>query len=244
MDVYLIDYTGKESPDPLYAARLLVFTKKTRLKMDPQGWLNVKHMDDEELEAELLYMANTIQSSWEFGNVTFLIEGISRACAQQVTRTRNASYAMQSQRVTDVSQATVHLPAFSKPEHREIYKASVRNSKAAYQLLVDDGGPLEDARGLLPINTHCNLVAAYNLRSLVHVVKARTSVRTQGEYQELAIRMHQEVLRIWPWSEAFFRSEDEAAISLADDLSKELRREGRAAQAMQAAKVADLLRRK
>ena len=90
--VQLIDFTGRgRSDEEWYAADLLIFTKATRLEMRPElydvihGWSKQRTME------ELEYMAKTIRSSWEFVDLTFLVSGITRACAQQMTRTRTAS---------------------------------------------------------------------------------------------------------------------------------------------------------
>jgi thymidylate synthase ThyX len=106
-EVSIIDYTGKGSRDESWhAARLLAFTKNTRLQMNPDGFKEFEDMPVQSIAEEIAYMATTIPSSWEFVDVTFLMTDLSRATAQQVTRTRTASFAMQSQRVTEMSGVT------------------------------------------------------------------------------------------------------------------------------------------
>src|SRR5699024_1615712 len=109
--VTIVDYTGNGRRDShRHAANLLAYTKSTRLEMTAGLLRSIQDMTDEEIGDELRYMAGTIPSSWEFVNVTFLIRGVTRACAQQITRSRHASYAMQSQRVDSVSGAKVTNP--------------------------------------------------------------------------------------------------------------------------------------
>jgi len=222
--VSLIDYTGAGSPDPLYAARILAFTKNTRLKMSPgglRGFMDSLIMSDADILAEVAYMATTIPSSWEFADVTFLVENVSRATAQQITRTRTASFAMQSQRVTDMSDVTwdrVGRDAFEADRH----DSRMRNAIKRYSEAVEEGMPLEDARDLLPIGVHCNLVNKYNLRGLVELCRARDSLRVQGPFRDVCAQMKGEVLRVWPWAAPFFVPPQAAAIEIIEGVAKEL----------------------
>jgi len=143
------------------AEDLLIFTKNTRLNMNAGLMEEIHNWPEDRKKAELDYMASTIKSSWEFIDVVFLIEGVTRATAQQITRTRTASYAMQSQRVVDASEIPVTNPVSSEPA-KFVYEDAVWAAKAYYKRLVELNIPLEDARGVLPINVQCNLVAKYN----------------------------------------------------------------------------------
>lgn len=215
--VKLLYYTGMESPDPYYAARILAFTKNTRLNMTPAGWEEFLLKPIKWLDQELDYMSKTIRSALEFVDLTFLIQDVSRATAQQITRTRNASYQMQSQRVTDMRSAS-----WDSGPHDNAMQAAL----AGYELLVDGGVSLEDARDVLPIGLHCNLVAKYNLRSAIDVIRARESVRVQGPYRQVAAQMKSEILRVWPWSEPFFRDPQELAIEMLNEVVDELKGKG------------------
>ena len=237
--VSMIWFTGKGNEDEqYYAARLLAYTKNTRLQMTPDGFDRFMNMPKEQLDKELLYMSNTIPSSWEFVDVIFSINNVTRACAQQITRTRTASFAMQSQRVTDMSEVSYHIP--ESVCDKEDYSFRMRSSIENYQEAVAEGETLEDARGLLPINVHCNIIAKYNLRSLVDLLRARDSIRVQGEYQSVARQMRDAVFEVWPWARPFFEPKDKKAIDLIEEVansidSKELK--------MQLAKAADLLKK-
>tara|TARA_R110002126_G_scaffold105052_4_gene239124 strand:- start:234 stop:968 length:735 start_codon:yes stop_codon:yes gene_type:complete len=237
--VSMIWFTGKGNEDEqYYAARLLAYTKNTRLQMTPDGFDRFMNMPKEQLDKELLYMSNTIPSSWEFVDVIFSINNVTRACAQQITRTRTASFAMQSQRVTDMSQVSYHIP--ESVMDKEEYERHLLQSLYGYQDAVKEGESLEDARGLLPMNVHCNIIAKYNLRSLVDLLRARDSMRVQGEYQSVARQMRDAVFEVWPWVRPFFEPKDKKAIDLIEEVansidSKELK--------MQLAKAADLLKK-
>lgn len=237
--VSIINFTGQGTPDPeWFAARLLVFTKNTRLTMNPAGFGAFMNAEKEDIEKELEYMSNTIPSSWEFVDVVFSIQQVTRACAQQITRTRNASYAMQSQRVTNMADVSWHVPDSVKNAAQ--YDQQMRDAVFSYKVAVDSGESLEDARGLLPLNVHCNLIAKYNLRSLVELLRARDSMRVQGEYQMIAHQMRELVKEIWPWSAPFFKPKDEKAIALIEEVAHELTNKE---QRMQLAKAADMLKK-
>lgn len=238
--VSIVTFTGHATVachEQQYAGRLLAFTKNTRLAMTPDGFDAWLKKPWSEIEKELEYMANTIPSAWEMIEVVFSIQNVSRACAQQITRTRNASYQMQSQRVTDLGSVTFHIP--DNVKDTTSYKADLHRSLMNYKRAVDAGETLEDARGLLPINVHCNLVAKYNLRSLVELLRARDSLRVQGEYRDVAEQMKKQVLRIWPWSAPFFVSPYDKAIKLMEGVASHLTGEDK----MQLAKAADLLKK-
>src|SRR6478609_7610290 len=110
-EVTLIDYTGAGSNDPLYAAKLLVYTKSTRLEQGEDTRMKIFAMDEDELMGEIGYIANTIRSSWEFVDYTFQIRNVTRAFTHQFVRTRTASYAQQAQRVVDMGHFENLVPA-------------------------------------------------------------------------------------------------------------------------------------
>ncbi len=238
MTTSLIYFTGKGTQDETYfAARLLAFTKGTRLQMTPDGLDKFMSMPLEELQSEMNYMSATIASSWEFVDLIFSINDVSRACAQQITRSRHSSFAMQSQRVTDMSQVTFHIPESIK--NKDSYEAKLRHSLAGYKEMVDGGDSLEDSRGLLPINAHCNLIAKYNLRNWVDLVRARQSLRVQGEYQHVVAQMKSAVLDIWPWAETFIEPKANKAIAIIEEIAKTLPHE----EKIKLAKAADLIKK-
>jgi len=243
-NVKLIDFTGCGRKDEsLHAAHILVFTKATRLNMNPSLFQQIKDMPEPELSKELDYMAGTIPSSWEFVDLTFLISNVTRACAQQITRTRTASYAMQSQRVNDLSGATVTNPYEPGHELYDPFDASSAATNDIYKSLISRGATPQDARGILPMNVQCNLVAKYNLRSLVELLQARRSLRTQGEYATIADQMYAAVLEVWPWAKPFFADKHASAIELLEAAAKEVGITTGTGPGWSIAKAIDLLRK-
>jgi len=211
--------------DPVFAAALLIFTKSTRLRMSTGGLDGIRARCRKDwiwAEHELNYMAHTIRSSWEFLDITFVITDVSRACAQQMTRTRLASYAMQSQRVTNLTGATYYTPDELDSHDRAEYQAVMTRHIEDYEGAISANVKPENARGLLPMNVHCNLVAKYNLRALVDLVSARTSPRVQGEYRSIAEQMRDRVQIMWPWTESFFKPRNMLACEILDELGATL----------------------
>lgn len=223
MQVDLIDYTGYGSKDPArHAAEVLVFTKQTRLEMVPGLMAQIEAWSEERIMAELEYMANTIPSSWEFVQYTFLINGVSRAFTHQFVRTRTGSYAQQTMRVLNVS----GFDYITGPSIKEKgllayqYHKAMEGVAEAYDEMVTHGAAIEDARGILPTNICTNIVAKFDLRTLADTARKRASSRTQGEYRDVMDAMLKEVLRVHPWASLFLnRTFDVAAKELEDFLS-------------------------
>lgn len=196
MQVQLINYTKD-------AADILIFTKHTRLTLSPTLLQEIRDWPEEKKLEELKYMANTIPSSWEFADYTFLITGVSRAFTHQFVRTRQGSYAQQTMRILDVGEYD-----YVKTRSGDlIYDACIDEAndciKKNYKEMIAVGIPAEDARGILPTNIATNIVAKFNLRTLAEMCKSRTGGRTQGEYQSVMQAMADEVIKVHPWAEMF-----------------------------------------
>lgn len=244
MKVELFEYTGKGTANERWhAAHILLLTKNTRLSLDHGGMAEVVAMSDEEKIAALTAMADTIPSSWEFVDVTFRLSGVSRAFAQQLTRTRQASYAMQSLRVVDGAGVKFVNPCdrddFLWPIFEELAKVSWQN----YEKAIEFGAAREDARALLPLNTETATFVKYNLRAFTELVKSRESLRTQSEYYEVVKAMKQAVLDVWPWSAPFFRPREQAALEILEKVVEELGLEVGHGLGWRIAKAMDLLRK-
>lgn len=221
MEVKLIDYTGKGSADPArHAANVLVFTKQTRLQMDPDQMARVEAMSDEEIKKELEYMANTIPSSWEFVNYTFLINGVTRAFTHQFVRTRTGSYAQQTMRILDVN-GWDYLTGPTIGED-SCYHKVMKTIANAYDELIQEGSAIEDARGVLPTNILTNITAQFSLRVMTDLVRKRSSSRTQGEYRDVLEAMKAEVIKVHPWSELFINRNFDVAATELEELVEEL----------------------
>lgn len=242
--VTLIDFTGKGRLDERWhAADVLLFTKGTRLELTPGGFTEAEMLPEESKRAALTEMAKTIPSSWEFVDVTFLLEGVTRACAQQITRTRTGSYSMQSQRVVDLSGAAVTNPFFADKDLASAFDVAAYESLTQYRNLIDHGASPQDARGILPMNIQCNLLAKYNLRSFVDLVRSRSSLRTQEEYAQIVRDEVKCVLAAWPWAATFFEDPADVALKELEDVARELNVTPGSGLGWRIAKAIDLLKK-
>lgn len=205
MKVTLLDYT-RDAEDQL------IFTKSTRLNLSPGLLDEIRGWPPERKREELRYIAGTIKSSWEFVSYTFLIEGVSRAFTHQFVRTRQASYAQQSMRVTDMRGYDFVMPeriAAHAAAH-ELVNALNERIAATYAVLVEQHGiPAEDARSILPTNIATNIVARYNLRTFADLAASRLGGRTQDEYRGVMSAMVDAVLAVHPWAHQFIFGEQD-----------------------------------
>ena len=246
--VELVDFTGAGRPDEKWhAANLLLLTKDTRLELGSGGAAGLRAigvMSEDYKMAALKTMSETIPSSWEFIDVIFQLDGVSRACAQQITRTRTASYAMQSQRVIDASELGVVNPfPACDPYMNSLFEDCARSAKESYELLIEKGAQRQDARAILPMNTECSLLAKYNLRAFVDLVKARESLRTQGEYHAIVSAMKVAVLNVWPWAAPFFVPREQVAIEILERAVQEIGLTVGSGPGWAVAKAIDLIRK-
>lgn len=200
MKVTLISYT----PD---AMDVLLFTKNTRLQMSPGLFDEIKSWPHEKKLQELEYMRNTIQSSWEFVDYIFLIEGVSRAFTHQLVRHRHNSYAQQAQRAVDMTGFEyITGPSIgNNPAAATRYDLTMEAISSDYRYLIDTGVAPQDARGILPTNIATNIVVKANLRSLHDMSLKRLCVKAQGEAQDVFRAMVEAVKEVHPWTDKWLR---------------------------------------
>ena len=200
MQVTLIAHTQN-------ALDLLLFTKQTRLSMDAGLMDEIRNWPEEKKAKELAYMLNTIESSWEFVDYTFSIGAVSRAFTHQLVRTRDGSYAQQSQRTVDMEGFGYVVPdAFvNNEELLDTYNVAMEDINQSYYALRSKGANPQDARAVLPTNVETNIICKYNLATLSRMAEKRLCSRTQGEYQNIFREMRKAVLAVHPWAEPFIR---------------------------------------
>lgn len=129
----------------------------------------------------------------EFIDTIWIFKNVSRAFQQQLTRTRLASYSIQSLRVvTRKGFATgghYTMPPKLDPGQKSAYHNSMLQIQDMYNDLLDIGVEAEDARGILPLNVHSDITMKINLNSLYHMLKQRFCVNTQWEFRQIASQM-------------------------------------------------------
>lgn len=225
MKVALIDYTGIGSVDQMFAARLLAYTKNTRLEQGMDTRIKFQEMNRDDLMKELDYIAKTIRSSWEFIHYTFEITGVTRAFTHQFVRSRNWSFAQQSQRAMNLTGFETRIPETVRANSSLLAKwhrvmELIDKTYDAFQI---EGIPNQDCRGILPTNITTSIIAGCNLRSFADTVAKRgESLRAQGEYREVVELMAQAVLKVHPWVEPFIDPDRLKTPALTKLLSEQL----------------------
>lgn len=160
------------------------------------------NLSDEELNSFMeMLMAQPHQTVFEFVKLVWKIEGASRAFQQQLTRTRNASYSIQSLRIValdkfaDQGDYTKSPMIKSKPEAEKLYDETMFMLQERYKKLLEIGCPVEDSRGILPLNIHSTITMAIDMRNLYHMLELRFCQNTQDEYRQVAEQMKQEIAK-------------------------------------------------
>lgn len=137
------------------------------------------------------------RTALEYVDTVWVIENCSRAFQQQLTRTRLASYAIQSMRVV-AKQGFASGGHYTMPPHlnefeRVVFHEHMLELQYRYEGWINSGVPVEDARGILPLNIHSDISMRINLNALYHMLSQRFCVNTQWEYRQVAIQMKQQV---------------------------------------------------
>lgn len=190
------------------ALEVLLFTRNTRLQMSPGGLREVKEWPEARKFEELKHALNTIQSSFEFIDYIFTIEGVTRAFTHQLVRHRiGTSFAQQAQRVVDMSDFDYYTgPSIREQFDRMLtYRHHMSKTNHNYHTLLEQGADTQDARGVLPTNILTNIVFKANLRTLHDMALRRLCVKAQGEFQEVFRDMRDAVIEVHPYFEPFIR---------------------------------------
>jgi thymidylate synthase ThyX len=245
MKVQLLDYTGSGHDDPFYAAKMMVFTKRTRVEMSADTFDETMAMTEFDVIAELEYMANTIPSSWEFCTYTFLLTGVTRSFTHQLVRTRTASYAQQTMQILDMSKGWEcrEGPTIVEDEERlKAFRKCKDYTADTYKALVKDGAKIEDVRELLPTGIETNIVVKADLRTLIGIFHSRISPRNLGQFRDVAVGMRANLLRVHPWASIFIARTADLAFEELDAMIQEHVPAGPRQATMM--KLVDQLRRK
>lgn len=144
---------------------------------------------------------NGHHSVFEHVSFTFKISGVSRALMAQLTRHRiGAAFSIRSQRYCDEGEFSFVVPDSikHKDKYNELYSNFMKIVHETYTSFVSIGIPKEDARYILPNACCTDIVCTMNLRELIHFCNERMCTRAQWEIRELANRMRNEVIVIFP----------------------------------------------
>lgn len=196
-----------------HAIELLLLAKMTRLAMSPSLFDEIKAWSPEKKAEELNYSLHTIASGWEHVNFSFLIQDVSRSLMAQATRTRTASFSVQSQRTVVISDMQYVLPLEWEGEQEKyaeqikFYEELLRLEYEGYFKLLEMGVPTQDARQTLPHANCTNFLMTLNLRSLSQMLEHRLCCRAQREIQMMAREMRNSVIELFPAFEPVLRVE-------------------------------------
>jgi thymidylate synthase (FAD) len=151
-------------------------------------------------------------STLEHISFTFIIEDVSRALLAQLTRHRVGwSYSVESQRYVNYKSSgkaggfNYTIPDTLTDIQISVFEKHMSNLQTAYDDMIGMGIKAEDARAILPQATNTNIVVTCNLTSFLSFYsKRKPGTHAQGEIQQLAIKMKDEIVAVEPWTEGFF----------------------------------------
>lgn len=132
---------------------------------------------------------------------TFDIQGISRACLQELARHRMASLSVKSTRYTLRELTTLKTPSescttevlecfrkFVVPVNAPIERHSLKTLKRIRSMM-KEGMPIDRAKYMLPESYKTSLVWTINFRSLLNFLDLRTNKRALWEIRKLAFKI-------------------------------------------------------
>lgn len=182
MNVKLIRHTL--SPEELVAlGARLCYSKSDLAKLEEK----ISTTDQQEYVGKIMSMGH--ESVLEHASFTFLVDGVSRVLLAQLTRHRMASYSVQSQRYCGVKLEYVTPPKIQQSGWKLAFQMICERAFTAYQGMVADGIPEEDARYVIPQGFNCRLMVTMNVRELRHFFSLRCCERAQWEIRDLANEM-------------------------------------------------------
>jgi thymidylate synthase (FAD) len=130
--------------------------------------------------------------------ITFGIEGISRACSHQLVRHFSNAFTQQSQRHVDPIKQENWFVTPPSIKNTELYSRIMKECAENYRNLLESGIPKEDARFVLPNATKTELTMSSRLRDLWHFLEARRAKNAQWEIRELANKILKLVQNEYP----------------------------------------------
>lgn len=159
--------------------------------------------DDEKRQAWSDMQQTALQAPLEFVHLHFFVEGVTRAFTHQMIRQRTAVYAQESLRfavVHDLMDRVQPPPSIAilpsdHPMRRE-WDTTVGHIGDAYNMMVANNIPAEDARGLLPHAVTTRLHYATNLRALVDTIGKRSCTQAQFEWRLFVMGVCNELNKI------------------------------------------------
>lgn len=165
-------------------------------------------MDDTDFDPKVVEeaFAGGLNQCLEWVTVVFEISGVSRGLTHELVRTRQASFAQQSMRHTDMGVANVRMPEeISKSDlhARMFWFDSIIQAREAYMKLVDRDIPFQDARTVLPLATETYIIASYPLKVFLDTYSYRACYMFYPEIVSLFQMMKSALVGACPWLEPY-----------------------------------------
>lgn len=171
------------TPDPLgsLAAACMMYEGRVIRDLD-------EITDDERRHYFAESFRTHLKAPWEFVDLHFMIEGVTRAFTHQMVRQRTAVFAQESMRFA-VKHKIAARPGpltASQKDTSELWDVAVEKVWEVYNALIGAGVPAEEARGLLPHDTLTRLHYKTNLRNLADHLGNRLCTQAQFEWKLVA----------------------------------------------------------
>lgn len=202
--VYLLHMT----PDPLGAIAAMNYIYQGRVVRSL-----TELTDDDRREQWDNVLRAHLEAPLEAVKFHFLIEGVDRSFTHQMVRQRTATYAQESMRFAvkeDSANEVVippHIAALDKSHPaRAMWEQSLKYAERAYESLIGQGIPAEDARALLPHATATRIHYITDLRGLKREAGNRLCTQAQFHWRLVfaqminAIRMYGHQIMEEDWS--------------------------------------------
>jgi flavin-dependent thymidylate synthase len=138
----------------------------------------------------------TLQAPLEDIDFHFVVEGLTRASWDQMVRQRTANFGGESLRFSVKLPLTTVVrpgPSINTRKRTDLHDTAVKAIEEAYSMLIADGVPAEDARGLIPLNVLMQGHYKTNLRNLATEIGKRTCTQAQWEWRMILLSMRQSI---------------------------------------------------
>lgn len=131
---------------------------------------------------------------------TLAMKDVSAFVEQFFIECRLASFTVKSRRYVDFSKLGYHIPTDLSDKEKDLYCKYMDNLFDAYQKLLDNDIPREDARFVLPYAFNSNFYCTLNARELCHIINEIKFGRGKDipELQDLASQIVRKVEKVFP----------------------------------------------
>ena len=166
-------------------------------RLTQQAKADLQLVDTNNIEGLLKFLFKAEHTSLvEHLSWTFYIEGVSRSFLAQITRHRIGSFTSASQHYTDYRDMPfiVH-PTLTK---NVCMRFGLTGALSAYETMVDEGIPIEEARQVLPNAAEVRLLWTVNARSLFNFFEQRWCGRNVAEMIAFCEHLYAKVQDTWP----------------------------------------------